>query len=227
MVASVPDEAVAAADVAFRSLGKRRAFVVNDNSSLGQVLGSSFAGRFSHDGGKVVDQASADVLYFPGADLTAAAALRQQMARATPSVPLIGAEPLSNGQFARSAGTAARGSYYALVGCDPAHTSSAAAFVRNYQRQFGRQPSNASLAAFDAAGVIINAVERAIDDAGGAAPTRQQVLNELSRTNNYSGASGSFGFDAHGDTTLRWVSVYQWLAPTDRSGRFLTQLAVG
>jgi branched-chain amino acid transport system substrate-binding protein len=220
-------EGAAAADLAYRSLAKRRAFVRKDASPLAQALATAFSARFIRDGGRIVEQVSADVIYFAGSDLTVGSGLRKEMTGTSPQIPLIGADPLASDQFAKAAGAAARGSYYTLVGPDPASTRSAASFVRQYRQRFGREPTMASLAAFDATGVLIDAIARAIDDAGGNRPSRAQVLSELAKTSAYAGAMGSFGFDALGDTTLRWVAAYQWLAPTDPAGRFAAEFTVG
>jgi branched-chain amino acid transport system substrate-binding protein len=220
-------EGAAAADLAYRSLAKRRAFVVKDASPQAPALATAFSARFIRDGGRFVEQVSADVIYFAGSDLTVGAGLRKQMAGTSPQIPLIGSDALATDQFAKAAGAGARGSYYTLVGPDPASTRSAAAFVRQYRKRFGREPNTASLAAFDATGVLIDAIARAIDDTGGNQPNRAEVLSELAKTSAYAGAMGSFGFDALGDTTLRWVAAYQWLAPTDPAGRFMAEFTVG
>jgi ABC-type branched-subunit amino acid transport system substrate-binding protein len=37
------------------------------------------------------------------------------------------------------------------------------------------------------------------------------------KTTTYSGAMGSFGFDANGDTTLKIITVYKWNPDTGKS----------
>ena len=227
VVGSQLSEAPAAADLAYRLLGKRNAYVVNDGSPMSHALATALVLRFTHDGGRIVDQSGADVIYEAGSDLAGAAALRRQLEALSPVPPLIGSDAFASDQFAKAAATAVRGSYYTVVGADASNTKSAAAFGRNYGQRFGRPPTSSSLAAFDATGVVIDAIARAIDEAGGSTPSRSQVVDELAKTSDYAGALGHFGFDGHGDTTLRWVSCYQWLAPTDPSGRFTTEIAVG
>ncbi|HEX3629025.1 MAG TPA: ABC transporter substrate-binding protein, partial [Candidatus Dormibacteraeota bacterium] len=225
VVTSELSEPAAAADLIYRSLGKRRAAVVHGASALSQGLATAFALRFTRDGGKIVDQLTADVLYDTETDVAAAAKQRQQLVTTTPGAILAGTDALASDQFAKAAGSAARGCYYTLVGPYPQQTKSAAGFVRQYRQRFGRDASSTSLAAFDATGVLIAAIAGAIDDAGGGLPSRAQVLDALARTSAYSGAMGTFGFDARGDVTLKWVSAYQWLAPTDPVGRFAAEVA--
>src|ERR1700694_5307304 len=132
-------EGAAGADLAFKALGKKRAFVINDQTTFGSGIAAAFVARFVRDGGTVVDpsdlgafdanqppsfgsrvqralELGADVVYFAGAGIGAAASLRREMAAQMPQVPLIGSDRLANSQFAKSAGTAARGGYYTVGG---------------------------------------------------------------------------------------------------------------
>ena len=61
---------------------------------------------------------------------------------------------------------------------------------------------------------------------GGKTPTREQVLTEISRTSNDAGAMGTMSFDAQGDTTLKLLAAYQWVAAAEGTGRFLADLVV-
>ena len=241
-------EGTAGADLAFERLGKRSAFIVNDQTAFGQSLATAFSERFTQDGGSIMDPSdlgafdpgqpadfatrvdrakalTADIIYFAGSNIGAAATLRREMLGRGLPVPLIGPHQLANGQFARLAGGSAGGSYYTLVGPHPATIRQAATFLRDYRRVYTQDAGGWSLAAFDATNIVIRAIARAIDDAGGRLPTRDQVLTEVSRTNKDNGAMGVMSFDPHGDTTLKLISAYQWLASTQPSGDFVAQLA--
>jgi branched-chain amino acid transport system substrate-binding protein len=166
------------------------------------------------------------VVYFGGTQVSAAAALRREMAARMPQVPLVGSDRLANSQFAKAAGASARGSYYTVVGPHPASLRPAQPFIRDYQKQYGHELGTYSLQAFDATNLLIAAIARAIDDAGGKLPTRLQVLAEVAQTKNYAGTMGAISFDAQGDTSLKLITAYQWLAPTDPAGRYAAQLTV-
>ena len=243
------DEGAAGADLAFRTLGKRQAFVLNDQSPFGQAVARAFADRFARDGGTVVDPSDlgafdpgqppafgirvdrarasgADVIYFAGSAILAAASLRREMVARMPQVPLIGTDRLANSQFAKSAGASARGCYYTVVGPYPPRIHEAASVGRAYRQTYGVDLASASLAAFDATNLLIAAVRRAIDDAGGKLPSRLDVLREVAKTKNYAGAMGVMSFDSDGDTSLKLVTAYQWLAATEPSGQVVAQLTV-
>jgi len=243
------DEGAAGADLAFRTLGKRQAFVLNDQSPFGQAVARAFADRFARDGGTVVDPSDlgafdpgqppafgirvdrarasgADVIYFAGSAILAAASLRWEMVARMPQVPLIGTDRLANSQFAKSAGASARGCYYTVVGPYPPRIHEAASVGRAYRQTYGVDIASASLAAFDATNLLIAAVRRAIDDAGGKLPSRLDVLREVAKTKNYAGAMGVMSFDSDGDTSLKLVTAYQWLAATEPRGQIVAQLTV-
>ena len=243
------DEGAAGADLAFRTLGKRQAFVLNDQSPFGQAVARAFADRFARDGGTVVDPSDlgafdpgqppafgirvdrarasgADVIYFAGSAILAAASLRREMVARMPQVPLIGTDRLANSQFAKSAGASARGCYYTVVGPYPPRIHEAASVGRAYRQTYGVDIASASLAAFDATNLLIAAVRRAIDDAGGKLPSRLDVLREVAKTKNYAGAMGVMSFDSDGDTSLKLVTAYQWLAATEPRGQIVAQLTV-
>jgi len=199
----------------------------------------AFADRFARDGGTVIDPSDlgafdpgqppafgtrvdrarasgADVVYFAGSAILAAAALRREMAARMPQVPLIGTDRLANSQFAKAAGASARGCYYTVVGPFPPRIHEAASVSRAFKQAYGADLAPTSLAAFDATTLLIDALRRAIDDAGG----------KLAKTTNYAGAMGVMSFDSHGDTSLKLVTVYQWLAATEPSGQVVAQLTV-
>jgi branched-chain amino acid transport system substrate-binding protein len=242
-------EGAAAADLAFKTLATRRAFVVNDQTPYGLGVATAFVDRFLQDGGTVMDPSdlggfdpnqspdfgsrvrraaglATDVVYFAGADVYQAAALRHEMSAQMPKVPLIGSDRLANDQFAKSAGATARGSYYTVVGPHPASIRQAQGFVRDYQKAYGQTVGTYSLPAFDATNLLIAAIGRSIDDAGGQRPTRAQVLQEVSQTAAYSGAMGVMSFDSRGDTSLMLVSAYQWMADTEPAGKFVAQITL-
>src|SRR2546429_9499668 len=166
-------EGAAGADLAFRTLGKKRAFVINDQTAFGLGIATAFNARFVRDGGTIVDSSdlgafdpnqppafgsrvppapepAAHVIYFAGASISIAASFRRGIATRKPQVPLIGSDRLASSQFAKAAGAAARGSYYTIVGPYPAVLRGAQAFVHDYRTAYGHDLGAFSLPAYDA-----------------------------------------------------------------------------
>jgi branched-chain amino acid transport system substrate-binding protein len=249
LIATQLDEGAAAADLLTRTLGKHQVYVVNDQSKFGQAVAGKFAERVARDGGTVVDPSDlgafdpsqpadfagrvgraqslgAQAIYYAGSSVEAGAALRREMMSRMPQAPMLGTDRLAITQFAKSAAAGARGSYYTVPGPYPPRIREAATFSRDYRRAYGADVGRFSLASFDAFGVLAAAIRRAIDAAGGARPSRAQVLDQVRRTSEFHGAMGTTGFDGRGDTALKLVTAYQWLAAGDRAGQVVAQLSV-
>jgi branched-chain amino acid transport system substrate-binding protein len=227
-------EGQAAAEFAYSNLRRRKAVLSDDRTPLGHALVGEFDDRFRRYGGADLNAGDlssarsmgADVVYYGGSDAAAAAALRRDAAAHLPGVPFIGTDRLSSSQFALASGIAVRGSYYTVPGPYPAAVKSAAGFVKDFRAATGQDATATALMAFDATNLVLAALGHAIDDAGGAVPTRAQVLREIAGTQNFAGVMGRISFDSRGDTTLKLVSVFEWMAPGDRSGRFTAEISV-
>jgi ABC-type branched-subunit amino acid transport system substrate-binding protein len=63
--------------------------------------------------------------------------------------------------------------------------------------------------AYDATAVLYDAIDKAIKAAGGKLPGRGEVVATLAATTAFAGVTGTFGFDAAGDTTERIVSIFE------------------
>ena len=72
-----------------------------------------------------------------------------------------------------------------------------------------------TMQAYDATNALMAAIGRAITDANGSTPTREQVRNEMSKTTGFVGVIGTYDFDANGDTSLKIVSIYTVQTVTD------------
>ncbi len=54
---------------------------------------------------------------------------------------------------------------------------------------------------------MLDAIERASEEAGGDVPDRQAVVEQIFATEDYKGVLGTWSFDEDGDTTLTELSV--------------------
>ena len=241
-------EGDAAADLAYRRLARRRAYVLNDGTAFSAGLARRFAARFGLDGGTVADpldlgpvdpatssfgrqldaarSAGADVVYFPATLASTAGMARLSMKDSMPGVAFISADRIATNQFAKLADGNAGASYYTVARPYAPKLPTAASMARRYLAEYGKPPGDYSLTSFEATNIVIAAIGRAIDDAGGRMPTRQQVLKETAQTRNYGGAMGTMSFDDRGDTTLRLVTAFEWRSAADVTGQFVDEIRI-
>ena len=225
----------AAADFGYKNLKLRRVAVLSDHEAYGQALADGFTTRFMKLGGSVVAHLDFDpngslnllafmrrarddgaqAMYYGGVTTNHGCVLRAQMGSvfgAGEAAPFLGGDGIAQDpDCVRHAGTNAVG-IYATV---PADTPDTVTTARPVIAAFRAQYRNASdygaytIAAYDSAGVLYAALDRAIKAAGGRPPARKEVVGQLAATAGFTGAAGTFGFDGAGDTTLRVVSVFE------------------
>jgi len=111
----------------------------------------------------------------------------------------------------RAAGTNVTGIYATVPAVDAERLDTAKPVIAAFKTEFGRPRDFGpyTLAAYDATAVVYDALDRAIKAAGGSIPIRGDIITQLASTKGFAGATGTFGFDAAGDTTLRVVSIFK------------------
>ena len=72
-----------------------------------------------------------------------------------------------------------------------------------------RSPFRLSIQSFHGSAILINAIGRAIDANGGKMPARPEVVDQLARTTNYQGLTGTYTFNANGDATTPTLQIQQ------------------
>jgi branched-chain amino acid transport system substrate-binding protein len=223
----------AAAEYAWRKLHVQRAAVISDHEAYGQGLANSFSGRLINLGGSVVGHldlepgkgdandflkgmkdAGAQAIYYGGGS-RAGCAIRASMRSVFPTgerTPFLGGDGIAHDPMCIStAGDNSPGIYATVPIVDAASRPGAAATIRDFKASFGSTSDYGpyTIVAYDATAVLYAALDRAIHGAGGRLPARASVSSELARTAGLSGLTGSLGFDAQGDTTNRFVSIFE------------------
>lgn len=237
----------AAADFAYNKLGKKKVFILNDQQTYGLGIAQNFAKQFAADGGTVLNSdlggfdptstkdfhnllnraasQGADVVFFGGTTATGGGQIRKQM-KGILNVPYVAGDGISGNEFAKQAADNANESYFTVAGPYPQKLSTAQTFNADYKKEYSEDVGAYSAQAYDAAKIVIAAIGRAIDDAGGNMPSRDQVTAQVAKTQNYKGVIGTTSFDANGDTTLKIITVYKWTSATDTGGTFVDQVTV-
>jgi len=162
-------------------------------------------------------------LYVGGTDDKKACVPRSQMQAIGFDVPYFGGDGIETSQCIDDSAANNLNVNSTSAGADATQVPGAKAVVAAFHKQFpgANDFGGYSIQAYDAANAAIQAVGRAIKDAGGNMPTREQVRAEMAKTKGFHGAIGTYNFDANGDTDLRIVSVYttkQVADPTTTTG---------
>jgi branched-chain amino acid transport system substrate-binding protein len=225
----------AAADYARKQLHLMRVAVVNHHEAYGQLLANSFTARFNRLGGTVVARTEVDPgvtfdlttflegakskgaqgVYFGGSAANHGCTVRHQMISVFDigtGAPFLGGDGIAlDPRCVQDAGANAAGIYATVPALDPEQIPGAQELLKAFKTQYGRAGDLGpyTFAAYDAAGVLYDALHRAIQVAGGNIPFRDTVVNQLAATTAFTGATGVFGFDPDGDTTLRMVSIFK------------------
>ncbi|PZA07945.1 MULTISPECIES: branched-chain amino acid ABC transporter substrate-binding protein [unclassified Meiothermus] len=232
----------AGAEYAVKTLGVKRVFVVHDKGAYGQGVAQAFAERAKALGAQVIavvgteekvnfqplvaqmQAAKPDLVYFGGYHDRAAPLLTQMRQRGVTAL-FMGPDGFDNSEFVRLAGAATKGIYYTSPAGPASQYPSAKPFVEAYKAKFGKEPEPFALFGYDSAQVIIAGLEAAIRANGGQKPSREQVVQAISKVK-LNGATGEIAFDAKGDRTLARYFIIQ-LKDGTFPGVVLKSVAVG
>ncbi len=225
----------AAADYGYRNLHLLRVAVLSDHEAYGQALASSFVERFLRLGGSVVAQLDfvpsaqvdltafmqqakregAQAIYFGGVTANQGCVIRAQMASVFDTgeaTPYLGGDGIAEDPAClRDARTNAAGIYATVPAPSPERLAGARSVIAAFKADYTNPADYGAytIAAYDAAGVLYDALDRAIKAGGGTLPVRATVVAALAVTTAFQGALGTFGFDPAGDITLRIVSIFE------------------
>lgn len=219
-----------AAEFAYNSLGARKAATVHDGSLYADQLQQVFANRFKELGGEIVYQGAVqptdtdmrsvltsiaanppDILYYP--IFVAAGGFITAQAKETPGLEntaLMGADGIYTPDFLKAAGEASNGMYlsspdFTVFG--DAYTK----FQEKYEAKYGEKVLNVFHAhAYDAAGLILSAIEKVAVDVNGTLYIGRQALRDaIAATKDYKGLTGNLTCSPDGDCADPKIAVYQ------------------
>ena len=228
VLASTSSYARKSADYHFRDVGLRRVTAIYDlrNKSYSQSWLADYRTAFAAAGGTVVAEvsfSSGDETLFTDlvrqaldtkpdgillvANSVDAAMLCQQTRKLNSRIPIVASEWAGTERLIELGAGAVEGLVLAQFidrqGTQPAYVE----FRRNYVASYGKEPGFAGLSAFDAANVVIEALQH---QASG-----QSLKQTLLARKTFSGAQTPVVFDAHGDTTRETFMT------TIRNGAFM------
>jgi len=155
-----------------------------------------------------IAQEDPDAIYFGGIIENNAAQLVKDKVGAGMSnddVLFIGPDGIFLDEFLSQGGEAAEGAYITFGGLPESELSNEGQqFVQEYESRYDDDIQPYTAYAYEAANVMLDAIERASKD---GEVTRETVLKQIFATEDYNGVLGTWSFDEDGDTTLTELSV--------------------
>jgi branched-chain amino acid transport system substrate-binding protein len=223
------------ADFAKQKLGAKTAATIHDESPYADGLAAVFRQVFEKAGGKITNneaiqstdrdfkpvlnsiaQNKPDFIYYP--DFSPACGLIAKQARAIPALKdtaLLGSDGCANPDYVKVGGKDVYGTWSS--GPDIAAQVSTNAFYGQqflpaYQKQFGQRPIAVFNAhGWDAFNILAEAMKRAATDDGGKLTIpRTKLKDEVYKTSNYKGLSGTITCTPLGDcATAVSIAIYK------------------
>jgi ABC-type branched-subunit amino acid transport system substrate-binding protein len=116
--------------------------------------------------------------------------------------------------------------YFTNAAADAAQDSSNKDLIAAFTKAFPQKDDTGAYTfpAYDCAKILIDAIGRAIDTAGGNMPNRKQVLEAVQKTDKLKLSTGTYSFDKLGDPTAATMAFYQYKGG---DWAFVKQFAVG
>ena len=114
----------------------------------------------------------------------------------------LGTEELDNPALISQAGASLieGGGIYLTIMSPPAqYYPTTEQFVWEYKNKYGEEPLDLAARAYDATGMCLLGIEKAIEELGDVVPTRADVTRAIRRLNDYDGLTGTYDFNREGD----------------------------
>ncbi len=232
------------ADYYHKTLSITNVAVLDDSTVFGVGIAGAFMAEFKKLGGTVAkyseykkDQqgsdfksillsfknAGAKAVYVGGTDDQNICIPRAQMKQLGWDVPFGGGDGIETTDCIDQATGNEAGIYATSAGADATQVAGAAQTIADFRKAFPgpNDFGGYTMQAYDATNALMAAIGRAINDANGGTPTREQVRAETAKTKGFVGVIGTYDFDQNGDNNLKIVSIYvtkQVSDPTQSTG---------
>ena len=193
--------------------------VADEFQKAAEDLGIEIVGREGIDGSasnyrslmNKIAQADPDAIYFGGIIENNAAQLIKDKVGAGMSneeVAFIGPDGIFVDTLLTQGGDAVEGVYVTFGGIPPEKLGKRGQeFIDAYNQKYDDPIQPYTAYAYEAANVMLDAIERASEEAGGGVPEREAVVEQIFATEDYKGVLGTWSFDEDGDTTLTELSI--------------------
>jgi len=221
----------------YKTLNIKSVGILDDSTVFGVGIAGAFETQFKSLGGTVVKHSeyqknttsdwktillsfkngNAQGVYVGGTDDQNICIPRKQMKDLGWDVPFGGGDGIETTDCIDQASGNESAIYATSAGADATKVQGATATVAAFRKAFpgANDFGGYTMQAYDAANALMAAIGRAINDAGGNTPSREQVRAEMAKTKGFVGVIGTYDFDQNGDTNLKIVSIYEVQSVTD------------
>jgi len=221
----------AMADYFYKTLNVHSIGILDDSTVFGTGIAGAFDAEFKKLGGTVVAHSEyqkattsdwksillnfknkgAAGVYVGGTDDQNICIPRKQMKDLAWDVPFGGGDGIETTDCINQSSGNEVGVYATSAGADATKIPGAQSTIAAFRRAFPGPTDfgGYTMQGFDAANAMVDAIGRAINDANGGVPTREQVRAEMAKTQGFRGVIGTYNFDQNGDTSLKIVSIYE------------------
>src|ERR671921_270085 len=207
-------------------------YILDDKETYGKGLADQFqqaaedqgieiVGREGIDGSapnyrslmNKIAQAQPDAIYFGGIIENNAAQLIKDKVGAGMSneeVKFVGPDGIFVDELITQGGNSVEGIYVSFGGIPPEKLGAAGQeFIDKYEETYDDAVQPYTAYAYEAANVMLDAIERASKDAGGDVPDREAVMEQVFATQDFKGVLGTWSFDEDGDTSLTRLPIQE------------------
>ncbi|MEA2643375.1 MAG: branched-chain amino acid transport system substrate-binding protein [Chloroflexota bacterium] len=219
----------AMATYAYSTLNVHNIGILDDSTVFGVGIAGAFETKFKALGGTTTHSeyqkattsdwksillkfknAGAQGVYVGGTDDQNICIPRKQMKDIGWDVPYFGGDGIETTNCIDQAGSNDLNVNATSAGADATQVPGAAAAIAAFRVAFpgANDFGGYTMQAYDATNALLAAIGRAVTDANGSTPTREQVRSEMAKTQGFVGVVGTYDFDQNGDTNLKIVSIY-------------------
>ena len=214
----------------YKTLGVTKIGILDDSTVFGVGISGAFETQFKTLGGTVVKHSEyqktqtsdwksillafknggAQGVYVGGTDDQNICQPRKQMKDIGWDAPFGGGDGIETTDCIDQAAGNEQNIYATSAGADATQVAGAKDTIAAFKKQFtgANDFGGYTMQAYDAANALMAAIGRAINDANGSVPSREQVRAEMAKTTAFKGVIGTYNFDQNGDTDLKIVSIY-------------------
>jgi branched-chain amino acid transport system substrate-binding protein len=224
----------AMADFAIDTLKATKIAIWSDNETFGKGVADNFGKRVTAKGGTVVVRQDFDVkstndfrpflqrakdggaqaIYAGATSATKGCIPRAQMKSIfTTDIPYLGPDGIGDTQCIKDSGDNANSNlYFTNAAAEAAQDPANKALIDDFKTKFTQKEDLGAYTfpGYDCAKILLDAISRAIDLAGGKMPTRDQVVQAVQDTKALKLSTGTYSFDRNGDPTSATMAFYQY-----------------